>query len=285
MGRQLDFKDRVVLITGGGQGIGRELVRETLERGGIPVVVEVDPGLEEAVRSQITDRGSVHIADVRDGAAMERIVADTVAAYGRLDVVLANAGIERLGPVWEMPPDDFGAVVEINVLGAYRTMKPALPHVMKAGGHLLTIASLAALIPVPFATAYCTSKAAVDMMMRSIRLELLGTGVTAGAAYFGVIPTRMGTAVAGHEMIAAVMNRLPGWAIGNTPTPTAELAARRIMDGVERRKARVYAPSTIRLTYLLRGLLGQGGDLQGRYILGIPDLVRERYGSKPGAAD
>ncbi|MEM9724626.1 MAG: SDR family NAD(P)-dependent oxidoreductase [Pseudomonadota bacterium] len=281
---RLDIKDRVVLITGGGQGIGRELVRETLDRGGVPVVVEVDRSLEEQIRAQIGNRGAAHFADVRDAEAMARIVEETVAAYGRLDVVLANAGIERIGPVWDMPAEDFEAVIEINVLGAYRTMKPALPHVIKAGGHLLTIASVAAVLPQPVGAAYSASKAAVDMMMRIIRMDLAGTGASAGAAYFGIIPTKMGDEVAQNPVIAQSVSRLPGRLLGVTPPPSAATAARKIMDGVERRSPRVYAPWMIRFSYLIRGLLAQGVDFQTK-LMGVEGAIRAHYGApKPPEA-
>ena len=277
----LSLKDRVVLITGGGQGIGRELVRLTLERGATPVVVEFDPSLEGAIREMIGNQGSIHLADVRDAEAMERIVEETVRDFGRLDVVLANAGIEKIGPVWDMPAKDFEAVIETNVLGAYRTMKPALPHVMKAGGHLLTISSVAALVPQPVGAAYSASKAAVDMMMRIIRMDLMGSGASAGAAYFGIIPTKMGQEVAGDEIISKAIGRLPTRLLGVTPPPSAAEAARKIMDGVERRKARVYAPWMVRFSYLFRGFFGQIDDFQTKYLMGLPGLIKKKYGDGP----
>ena len=281
MAERLNFRGRVVLITGGGQGIGAELVKETLARGGTPIVVEYNPKLETGARARIGARGAVHLADVRDAAAMERVVADTVAAYGRLDVVIANAGVEAFGPVWAMPAEEFEAVIEINVLGAYRSIKPALPHVIAAKGHVLTISSIAGLVTQPIGAAYSTSKAAVDMMMRIFRMDLLGTGASASAAYFGVIPTQMGNEVNAHPVLAAAQKLLPTRLLGVTPPPTAAEAAKKIMDGVERRKARIYAPWMVRVTYLLRGFYAQADDFQARSLMGLPKLIRQHYGAPP----
>lgn len=283
MARPLDIKDRVVLVTGGGKGIGLELVRGVLRRGGTPVAVEVDPALAETLQAELGPRGAVHVADVRDADAMARIVDETVAAQGRLDIVIANAGIEKIDPIWSMPNDVFEDVIEINVLGAYRTLKPAFEPVIRSGGHLLTIASIAALIPFPLGCAYGTSKAAVDMMMRIIRMELSGTGATAGAAYFGIVQTDMGDRVHNHPVVNATTGRLPTRLIGVTPTPTAEVAAETLLRGVERRKARVYAPHMVRYTYFLRGLFGQFDDTNAR-MMKLGEEIRKGYGPPPGAA-
>ena len=281
MAKRLNFQDRVVLITGGGQGIGAELVRETLARGGIPIVVEYNPEREADIRAAIGNQGSVHIADVRDRAAMENIVDDIVARFGRLDVVIANAGIEGFGPVWAMPAKDFEAVVEINVLGAYRSIQPALPHVIAAGGHVLTISSIAGLVAQPIGSAYSTSKAAVDMMMRCFRMDLLDTGASASAAYFGIIPTAMGNEVNANPVMAGAVKALPTRLLGVTPPPSAAEAAKKIMDGIERRKARIYAPWMVRSTYLIRGFLAQMDDFQSRTLMGLPKLIKQHYGEPP----
>ncbi|MEL6978595.1 MAG: SDR family NAD(P)-dependent oxidoreductase [Pseudomonadota bacterium] len=282
MARPLRIQNSVVLVTGGGKGIGLELLREVARRGGHPIAVEVDQALATSLSDEFGATGAVHQADVRDAEAMARIVEDTTARFGRLDVVIANAGIERIDPVWSMPNDVFEDVIEINVLGTYRTLKPAFEPVIRSGGHLLTIASIAALIPFPLGCAYGTSKAAVDMMMRIIRMELDGTGATAGAAYFGIVRTDMGDRVHNHPVVSATSKRLPTRLLGVTPTPTADRAAKAILDGVERRKARVYAPYMIRYTYFFRGVFGQFDGVNAR-MMKLSQEIRNAYGPPPGS--
>lgn len=283
MAAPLRIGESIVLITGAGKGIGLELVRGALRRGGVPIAVEMDPALLAGLRAEVGAAGSVHQADVRDAAAMARIVEDTVARYGKLNVVIANAGIERIDPVWSMPAETFEEVIEINVLGAYRTLRPAFEPIIRSGGHMLTISSISALIPFPLGCAYGTSKAAVDMMMRIIRMELMGTGATAGAAYFGIVQTDMGDRVHNNPVINATSNRMPTRLLGVTPTPKAEVAAKAILDGVERRKARIYAPYMVRFTYFLRGLLGQFDDFTARVTMKLGQEIRKVYGPPPGS--
>lgn len=275
MAKRINLNGSVVLITGAGAGIGRALVEEALSRGAQVVAVERDP----QALANLPDEVVSHQADVVDAAAMRAVVEDTLAQFGRLDVAIANAGIERIEPIWQMSEEDFEAVINVNILGVYRTLKPCLDPVMKSGGHVLAVSSIAGLLPFPFGVAYSTSKAGVDMMMRIMRMELLATNATAGAAYFGFISTEMGERVTTHPGVKALSKYMPRRLLGLTPYLSAEVAAARVLNDVERRRARSYTPGTIRLTYALRGLLAQSDDFLGRYVMGLPKFIRTHYGS------
>lgn len=276
MARHIDLSASIVLITGAGNGIGRALTEEALRRGAHVVAVDRDRTALDSLQGAAL---TCHAADVCDADRMGEIVADTLATHGRLDVVIANAGIEKIDPIWAQPPEDFEAVINVNVLGAYRTLKPCLEPVIASGGHLVAVSSIAGIIPFPFGAAYSTSKAAVDMMMRVMRLELLATEATAGAAYFGFIASEMGERVTGHPGVAALSRWMPRRLLGLTPYLTTEIAASRVLDSIERRKARSYAPGVIRLTYALRGIYAQSDDFLGRYVMGLPKFVKQHYGS------
>lgn len=183
----LDITRRVVLITGAANGIGRSLVAAIKKRKGTPVCIDLPSTQLDSLSELISNEGLIIPCDVTDSQGMKGAVDKTVSEFGKLDIVVANAGIERVGPTWTMSSDDFEEVLNVNVSGVYRTIKPALYQVIKNRGHIISTASIASISSCPLATAYGASKAAVDSMMRSLRSELYGTGSTAGAVYFGYI--------------------------------------------------------------------------------------------------
>ena len=275
MRRRLDLSGAIVLITGAGQGIGREIVLETLRRGGIAVAVEINPESARKIETEIGGQGTVHIADVCDAAAMAAVARDTIQRYGGIDVVIANAGIERVAPVQDMDPADFEAVIETNIMGVYRTIKPALDSVIARNGHVIAISSVAGLIPFPLAAAYSASKAAVDMMMRVIRMELSGTGASAGAAYFGFVQTRMADRIFSDPVIARAIARIPSRLLGIRPLPTPHQVAVIILNGAERRRARVFAPRMVGITFLLRGVYALFDTLISGKVMRLDKLIDE----------
>jgi len=275
MRRRLDLSGAIVLITGAGQGIGREIVLETLRRGGITVAVEINSESANKIEAEIGGQGTVHIADVCDAAAMAAVARDTIQRYGGIDVVIANAGIERVAPVQDMDPADFEAVIETNIMGVYRTIKPALDSVIARNGHVIAISSVAGLIPFPLAIAYSASKAAVDMMMRVIRMELSGTGASAGAAYFGFVQTRMADRIFSDPVIARAVARIPSRLLGIRPLPTPHQVAVIILNGAERRRARVFAPRMVGITFLLRGVYALFDTLISGKVMRLDKLIDE----------
>lgn len=269
----------MVLITGAGNGIGRALAHESLHRGAIVIAVERDA---TALASLTADHAGAnlvcHSADVVEAKRMKEIVAQTVADFGKLDIVIANAGVERIEPMWLMGESDFEDVINVNVLGVYRTLKAALDPVIASGGHLVAMSSVAGLLPFAFGAAYSSSKAAVDMMMRVLRMELTATNATAGAAYFGFISSDMGNRVVAHPGVAALSKWMPRRLLGLDPILPPHVAARRVCDDIERRKARSYTPRIISVTYALRGLLALSDDFLSRHVMRLPKFVAEFYG-------
>lgn len=273
--RKIRMKGAVVLVTGAGQGIGLAVTQEALSQGAIVVAVEVDPGHEQMLAALIGAGGTVQIADVCNAGRMNEIVDRAIATHGGIDIVIANAGIERVSPVVDMPPETFNAVLNVNINGVYNTIKPCLPSIIERGGHVLAISSIAGLIPFPMAAAYATSKAAVDMMMRVLRMELIGTGATAGAAYFGFVQTQMADRIFANPSTATAVNRLPTWLLGIKPQPTAERVAKRILAAACRRRARVFAPRMVSITYMLRGPYALLDWPLGKYLMRIDKLIHD----------
>src|SRR5204862_3368350 len=120
-------------------------------------------------------------ADVTDAEAMAGAVSAAREYFGALDVVVANAGIERVGTVRTQPAEEFERVIEVNLLGVYRTLAPAIDPVVERRGHLLAVSSVAATMAWSLAVAYGASKGGGDSLMGGRRSGRLDTGGSAGA--------------------------------------------------------------------------------------------------------
>ena len=130
----------------------------------------------EALAAQLGDRCACFEADVTDPAALERAVAGTVRRFGGLDVAIANAGIHIEGALATMDPEKVESVLEVNLLGVWRTDRAVLSHVIERRGYLLNISSLSALVNVPLMGPYAASKAGVEALTNVLRMELASSG-------------------------------------------------------------------------------------------------------------
>jgi len=273
MEKRLKIDGAVVLITGAGHGIGLAILRETIRRGGIPVAVDHNPEATAALKSLVGEKGTLHQADVCDAHAMETVVQETCSRFGGIDIIIANAGIERIDPIEDMAADAFESVIETNLLGVYRTLKPALKSVVKRKGHIVALSSISALIPFPLAAAYSTSKAGVAMLMRVLRMELNGTGATAGVCFFGFVETQMANRIFSEKLLVRALNRFHAPLLGTWPQLTPEHAATKVLDGIEKRKARIFAPPMARLTYWLQGLYAALDDIAAKHTMRRGNLI------------
>lgn len=156
---------QTVLITGAGQGIGHELAVLLHERGARVVLVDIDGHAVAAIAHRLGDRALAVTADVTDREAMRQAVIRTVAHFGTLDVVVANAGVvPRPATLRIMDGADFDRVIDINLTGVFNTVRPALDHIVTAHGHVVVISSCAAFAPGMAGAPYMISKAAVEQL-------------------------------------------------------------------------------------------------------------------------
>src|SRR3954453_4250385 len=164
------------------------------------------------------------------------------------------------GPVRYMPGGSFCAVIEVNLIGVWRTFRLALPHVIERQGYLLPVASMAAIVPqFPGFVPYSTSKAGVEAMAKAIRVEVAHLGVDVGVAYFGWIDTDMVRGGEEHPAFTFMRSRLRG-PLGKT-LPVAK-AGEAIVDGIEKRAKVVAEPPFVRVMDKLRGLIPNAVDRQ-----------------------
>ena len=171
------LNDKVILITGGARGIGAATALELARRGARPVLADVDTEALAATAAAISPRPLTLELDVTDAAACEAAVEQVLEQRGRLDVVWANAGIASFGPLQLTDQAAWGRTVEVNLLGAYHTVRAALPAVIARRGYVAVTASLASFAHAPHMSAYCATKAGVEAMSNSLRIEVAEHGV------------------------------------------------------------------------------------------------------------
>lgn len=263
LGNRSDLTDKVVLITGAAAGIGEATAQLLVAEGARVALVDRDEQAVRAVAASLDGRAAAFVADVCDPAAVADTTALAIDRFGGIDVVVANAGI--VGPVATFAAtdaDEFERVIEVNILGAARTVRAALPSVVERNGYVLVIASAAAAIPTPTISAYGVSKAGAEALGRSLRMELTDTGATAGVAYFGLIDTGMvRNDLLGGSGLEAVLAPLPKWF--SEPAPVGD-AARSIVDGIKARARWVYAPRYLPLLLALRTTTALAEPLMAR---------------------
>ena len=181
------------MITGASSGIGRGLALALARRGARLGLVARRASVLDEIVDEVGTHGTKAIAlaaDVRDAPAL-RAAADRLRAeFGRIDLLIANAGIGTTADAAEMQPDDIASVFNINVLGAANSVAAVAPEMVAQGsGQLVVISSLAAYRGLPKSAAYCASKAAVSAFFESVRLDLQPRGIAVTIIHPGFIKT------------------------------------------------------------------------------------------------
>jgi len=192
----MDFTGKVALITGGGGGIGRATATGFAARGATVVVVDADTSLGQTTVDIIHQQGGnarfIH-ADVTKSASVSNYVAQTVAAYGRIDCFFNNAGIEgRITPIYDYDEDVFDQVIAVNLKGVFLGMRHVLPVMIGQGsGAVVNTASVAGLFGAPGMPAYVASKHGVLGLTKTSSVDVAALGVRINAVCPGPVETRM----------------------------------------------------------------------------------------------
>lgn len=243
--------DQVVLITGGARGIGAAVAQELARRGAKVVLTDLDrAALDETAASIGEEHALGIVADVCDVEAMKDAVATAVERFGRLDTVLANAGIAGYGSVLNTDPHTFKRVIDINITGVFNTAHAALPALIDSHGYLLIVSSLAAFVTGPGLSAYNASKAGVEHFANTLRLEVKHLGVDVGCAHMSWIDTPLvQDAKSDLPTFRTMLKRFPP-PLGRTTD--VESCVKAFVKGVENRQRTVYCPGWVRAIGLNR---------------------------------
>jgi NAD(P)-dependent dehydrogenase (short-subunit alcohol dehydrogenase family) len=244
------------MITGGSRGIGAATAAELARKGAQLSLVGLEPAELERVAGELGPHAAWFEADVTDTDSVTAAVESTLSRFGHLDAVVANAGVASYGTVRTADVDAFTRTIQVNLVGVYRTLYAAIPALAEVGGYALVVSSSAAFTPLPGAAAYAASKAAVESLVASLRLELHDAGIGVGSAHPLWIDTDM---VRGAERslptFAKLRSELPWPANGTT---SVQECAEAIADAVARRRKKVYVPRNAVVLSMLRPLLLSG---------------------------
>jgi NAD(P)-dependent dehydrogenase (short-subunit alcohol dehydrogenase family) len=213
-GRNFDVTGRVVVITGAGQGIGREYAKQFAAAGAVAIIAELNEVKARAVEQEIIAAGGMAMAvktDVADVASVKQLVDTVVDAYGRVDVLVNNAGIFtslKMKPFEEIPLDEWDQVIRTNITGCFLTARAVLPSMkQQSWGRIINITSGSVPLGVKNYLHYVTSKAALIGMTNSMARELGAHGITVNAVQpggtFTEIPRETITAEGKARLIAS----------------------------------------------------------------------------------
>jgi NAD(P)-dependent dehydrogenase (short-subunit alcohol dehydrogenase family) len=255
-----ELSGKVALVTGGARGIGLATARALSARGASVAIVDVKADGAMSAAAQVHDTRALGLAaDVTDRGAMQQAVAATVERFGGLDVVVANAGIaSRVATFRAMTSESFERVLDVNLMGVYRTVGAALPEIIRRRGHVVVVSSVYAFLNGIGEVPYAMSKAAVEQFGRALRVELVQHGASASVAYFGFIDTEMVHQGLDRDPLANEMTATLPKPLRKRLAP--KVAGEAIVRGIEGRQPRIIQPRRWAAMSVLRGILGPLGD-------------------------
>lgn len=225
----MDIADKVVLITGASEGIGLATARRFAEAGAKLSLVARSAAKLEALADELNAAGSEAIAvptDVSDPEQVKNAVAETVRHYGRIDVLINNAGQAAAGTVADVSPDHFRRIIDLNIFGPLIAMQAAIPVMRKHGGGLIiNVSSMVSKMRLPGLGAYAATKVALNMLSDTARGELAPDNIRV----ITVLPRMTATEFGSHSL-GRTWGHQRQHAHPSVPVDSAEHVANRILD-------------------------------------------------------
>jgi NAD(P)-dependent dehydrogenase (short-subunit alcohol dehydrogenase family) len=248
------LRGKVVMITGAGRGIGASMARLLHQRGARLVLIDIDESGLRTLSGELGDEVVVCAGcDVNDFDAMQSAAKTAVTRFGAIDAVIANAGTEHWAPVLTVDPDAFRRVIETNVIGAFHTVRAALPSLIEQRGYVLVVASASSYTALPGMAAYGASKAGVEQFANVLRIEVAHHDVGVGSAHMSLVDTPMLRETQSNSRGFTML--LAGLPRPARRTVTADECAARLVDAIEHRKRHVDVPRWVAAARWLKPVL------------------------------
>jgi NAD(P)-dependent dehydrogenase (short-subunit alcohol dehydrogenase family) len=187
------FRDKVVLITGGSRGLGLVMAREFARRGAKIAICARDSDELLRAKEDLESRGaevSANICDLREKPDVEKMIGDVRSRFGRIDVLVNNAGVIQVGPLELQTQEDFEEAMKIHFWAPFHTMQAVIPEMRERGeGRIVNIVSIGGKIAVPHLAPYCASKFALAGLSAAMGVELAKFGINVTTVYPGLMRT------------------------------------------------------------------------------------------------
>lgn len=261
-GLGMNVAQKVIVVTGAGNGMGRETTLELLRRGAIVAAVDMSQtALDETVKLAAVDstRISTHVVDVTDLSQVQALPAAVTAIHGHVDGLINVAGIiHKFRRVNDLTYDEIHKVINVNYFGVVHMVKEFLPLLLqRPQAQILNVSSMGGYLPVPGQTIYCSSKAAVKLFTEGLRAELTGTSVGVNVLFPGAVATNISVnSGAMSASDAAKMAQQPSSSAMKT-TP-ADVAGKIIVGAFEGNPFHSFVGSDAKLMYWLSRLMPEG---------------------------
>lgn len=185
-------QDKVVVVTGAGSGIGRGIAECLAEEGAAVLINDIKPETAKETQRLLTSQGAaatVLVSDIGTPAGAAEAIEAAIRAYGRLDLLVNNAGRQGNKPMTELDPQEWDAILNVNLKGIYLCAKCAIPFLAKNRGVIVNISSVHARATIEGFTAYAASKAGIVGFTRALALECAPMGIRVNAVSPGTIDT------------------------------------------------------------------------------------------------
>ncbi|SFJ02677.1 hypothetical protein SAMN02799624_03065 [Paenibacillus sp. UNC496MF] len=253
------LKGKIIVITGAASGIGAETARQLAKHGAMPILTGRSKAKLERTSRSIEGPHGVYEMDVTDDGAVRTVLPEIAAAYGRLDVLLNNAGFGVFETLEDTPIERFEAMMDTNYMGIVRCTKAAVPIMRAQGsGHIVNVASMAGKLSTAKASGYAATKHAVLGFTNAIRPELAGFGIAVSAVNPGPIDTPFLNAA---DPTGAYFDRLKGFML------KPEQVAAAIVQVIRKRKPEVDLPRSAAIGIRIYGLFPRFADrVAGRWL-------------------
>ena len=216
---------RVCVVTGGAQGIGEACVRRFAREDARVVIADIDDARGQALATEL---GGLFVhCDVGDKAQVDALVAQTMAAFGQIDVLVNNAGIFKAADFLDVTEADFDAVLRINLKGSFLTGQAVAREMAKSGkGSIINMSSVNGVLAIPTIASYNVSKGGINQLTRVMALALSDKGVRVNAVAPGTIATELAAkaVLTSDEAKAKIMSRTPMRRLGQ-PSEIADTVA------------------------------------------------------------
>ncbi|NOT41307.1 MAG: SDR family NAD(P)-dependent oxidoreductase [Alphaproteobacteria bacterium] len=271
---------KVAIVTGAARGIGAGVAAGLASQGYAVALVGLEGDLLRQNAKAIGAKAIAFEADMTDRVAVGSAFEGVREKFGRIDVVVSNAGISNFDLLSTMSPEHFRRVMAVNVEGTFNAIQSSLPHLTETKGYFLGVASIAAASAPPGMAAYGASKGATENLLNTLRAEVVHKGVDVGVAYFGWLATDLVKAGSEHPAFAYMREHLPGPLKTIAPV---DIAVSAIVDGVLKRKRRVMAPGWLRAALALRWFVAGNPSAYKAHMPEIERLCAEELEKRGGA--